>query len=278
MTLTDNRDERLRKNEGSSMHDGSCIGINYAHRFPKCFRSLHTLLGFLLCTSCQQFNCCSCTNLFNFWPVREFLVEIHTAKMVLWGVVFTLLPWIPAPRTCCLSACKLWQHDVPTSWLHHTRPHSQAPSVFMSAPCVGKHLSIALLRKVFYCQWHPLEQHLLLWSIHVSHNCLEPCANLCSCTFSRKPTLRHWSWSSPCPQIPLFPGSTTPLHLVLARKCHGASHKSHPSPCHGHSRQRQAVCVDFFGGWCLVAPCESLYMSVHCFNKTVILMTCRRKS
>ena len=28
------------------MHDGSCIGINYAHRFPKCFRSLHTLLDF----------------------------------------------------------------------------------------------------------------------------------------------------------------------------------------------------------------------------------------
>ena len=24
------------------MHCGSCIGINYAHRFPKCFRSLHT--------------------------------------------------------------------------------------------------------------------------------------------------------------------------------------------------------------------------------------------
>ena len=23
---------------------------------------------------------CRCTNLFNFWPVREFLVEIHTAK------------------------------------------------------------------------------------------------------------------------------------------------------------------------------------------------------
>ena len=38
------------------MHDGSCIGINYAHRFPKCFRSLHTLLGFSLCTSCRQFN------------------------------------------------------------------------------------------------------------------------------------------------------------------------------------------------------------------------------
>ena len=26
-----------------------------------------------------------CTNLFNFWPFREFLVEIHTSKMVLWG-------------------------------------------------------------------------------------------------------------------------------------------------------------------------------------------------
>ena len=47
MTLTDNKEERLTtKNEGSSMHDGSCIGINYAHRFPKCFRSFHTLLGF----------------------------------------------------------------------------------------------------------------------------------------------------------------------------------------------------------------------------------------
>ena len=30
------------------MHDGSCIGINYAHKVPKCFRSLHTLLGFSL--------------------------------------------------------------------------------------------------------------------------------------------------------------------------------------------------------------------------------------
>ena len=33
------------------MHEDSCIGINYAHThmFPKCFRSLHTLLGFALC-------------------------------------------------------------------------------------------------------------------------------------------------------------------------------------------------------------------------------------
>ena len=27
------------------MNDDSCIGINYAHSFPKCFRSLHTLLS-----------------------------------------------------------------------------------------------------------------------------------------------------------------------------------------------------------------------------------------
>ena len=31
-TLTDNK-KRDYENEGSSMHDGSCIGINYAHRF-----------------------------------------------------------------------------------------------------------------------------------------------------------------------------------------------------------------------------------------------------
>ena len=46
-TLTDNK-KRDYENEGSSMHEDSCIGINYAHMFSKCFRSLHTLLGFAL--------------------------------------------------------------------------------------------------------------------------------------------------------------------------------------------------------------------------------------
>ena len=43
--------ERDYENEGSAMHEDSCIGINYAHThtFSKCFRSLHTLLGFALC-------------------------------------------------------------------------------------------------------------------------------------------------------------------------------------------------------------------------------------
>ena len=30
------------------MREDSCIGINYAHMFPKCFTSLLTLLGFAL--------------------------------------------------------------------------------------------------------------------------------------------------------------------------------------------------------------------------------------
>ena len=48
--------QRLRRHyedEGSSMHEDSCVGINYiyahTHVFPKCFESLHTLLGFVLC-------------------------------------------------------------------------------------------------------------------------------------------------------------------------------------------------------------------------------------
>ena len=51
-----NKKQRLRRqyeDEGSSMHVDSCIGINYVyahtHVFPKCFKSLHTLLGFVLC-------------------------------------------------------------------------------------------------------------------------------------------------------------------------------------------------------------------------------------
>ena len=46
-TLTDNK-KRDYENEGSTMHEDSCTGINYAHMFPKRFTSLHTLLGFTL--------------------------------------------------------------------------------------------------------------------------------------------------------------------------------------------------------------------------------------
>ena len=43
-----------------------------AGHFTHCWASL--------CASCRQCNCCRCTHLFNFWPVREFLAEIYTAK------------------------------------------------------------------------------------------------------------------------------------------------------------------------------------------------------
>ena len=39
---------------------------NYAHRFPKFFRSLHTLLGLSFCVPRYQFTCCQCTNLIHF--------------------------------------------------------------------------------------------------------------------------------------------------------------------------------------------------------------------
>ena len=62
-TLTDNK-KRDYENEGSSMHEDSCIGINYAHThmFPKCFRSLHTLLGFALCFVSSILNLVAVTN------------------------------------------------------------------------------------------------------------------------------------------------------------------------------------------------------------------------
>ena len=48
-TQTDNKKYRDYENERSSMHEDSSIDINYVHMFSKCFRSLHTLLGFVLC-------------------------------------------------------------------------------------------------------------------------------------------------------------------------------------------------------------------------------------
>ena len=57
-----------------------------------------------LCTSCRQFNCCRRNHLLNFWSVREFLVEIHTAKTGL--------------LRCCLY----------TTYGRHTIDHGHAPN------------------------------------------------------------------------------------------------------------------------------------------------------
>ena len=48
-TLTNSK-KRDYENERSSLHEDSCIGINYAHThmFPKCYKALHTKLGFAL--------------------------------------------------------------------------------------------------------------------------------------------------------------------------------------------------------------------------------------
>ena len=74
-TLTDNK-KRDNEDEGSTMHDDSCIGINYAHAhvFPKCFKSLHTLLGFALCFMSSILILVAVT-IYPILTVREFLVE-----------------------------------------------------------------------------------------------------------------------------------------------------------------------------------------------------------
>ena len=62
-------------------------------------------------------------NLFNFWPVREFLAEIHIAKLVLWGVVLTQNGWpITIHRTNYLHVDVQW-HQMGI-WRQWTRMHS----------------------------------------------------------------------------------------------------------------------------------------------------------
>ena len=61
----------------------------HAHVFPKCFKSLHTLSGFVLClcvVSSRQFlSLYSCTQ---FWSESKFLVYFTLRKRVFWGGVF----------------------------------------------------------------------------------------------------------------------------------------------------------------------------------------------
>ena len=73
------------------MHEDSCIGINYAHvhKFTKCFKSLHTLLGFALCFVSSIFNSCRCNHLLNFDLYANSLKLFTLRKRVFRGVVFT---------------------------------------------------------------------------------------------------------------------------------------------------------------------------------------------
>ena len=65
MTLTDNREERPRKTKDLQCMMAHALASTTLTRSPS-VSGHFTLLGFSLCASCQEFNCCSCTNLFNF--------------------------------------------------------------------------------------------------------------------------------------------------------------------------------------------------------------------
>ena len=83
---TNKKEERLKTNKlrcGSihSVHESMFSWVS------TCFRSFHMLLGLSLWVPNSLVD--NAPNTLTLWLVREFLVEIHTAKMDVWGVVFT---------------------------------------------------------------------------------------------------------------------------------------------------------------------------------------------
>ena len=103
-TLTDNK-KRDYENEGASMHEDSCIGINYAHMFQKCFRSLHTLLGFAL-YFVSSIQLLSLYPFIQFLTCTRILVEIHTAKTgLLRCCLYTSLRLQQTAVSCKRSNC-----------------------------------------------------------------------------------------------------------------------------------------------------------------------------
>ena len=133
------------------------------------FQVTSHIVGISLCSSCQQFNCCSCTNLFNFWPVREILVKIYTAKMVLWGVVFTTPVGYSRPTSAVndpTATKKTWKSHV---WGLIQRRQPTSFSVlscnFVRRSCVDFHLNyFELHHESLHC--HQLEDELDDWCHH----------------------------------------------------------------------------------------------------------------
>ena len=97
MTLTDNREERLRKTKDLQYMKTHALASTTLTCSPR-VSGHFTHCWVSLCTSCRQFNCWRCTNLFNFWPVREILVEIHTAKTDLLRCCLYTTPSVAADR------------------------------------------------------------------------------------------------------------------------------------------------------------------------------------
>ena len=87
---TNNQQERLQKQTSSAVVQSTASTSHWLMYswVSTCFRSFNMLLGLSLCVPNSLV--VNAPNLFTFWPVREFLVEIHTSKMDLWGVVFTV--------------------------------------------------------------------------------------------------------------------------------------------------------------------------------------------
>ena len=169
MTLTDNREERLRKTKDLECMMTHALASTTLTDFPS-VSGHNTLLGFWPCTSCQQFNCCNCTNLFNFWLVREFLVEIHTARMVLWGVVFTppigynrQPSAVNDPTATKIREKKSWKSHVWGSvQKRKTTSFSVLSCRFVRRACVDFHLNYyELYQESLHC--HQLEEELDGW-------------------------------------------------------------------------------------------------------------------
>ena len=98
------------------MHDASCIGMNYAHRFPKCFRSLGL---FALHFVSPIKNCCHCTKFVQFLtctrtPCRDSHCEnglvrccLYNSETIMLCSVIGLSGMVlfqPAPRILSVSA------------------------------------------------------------------------------------------------------------------------------------------------------------------------------
>ena len=88
-STTDNKKEKLWKTKdlqcmmthalaSTALTDSPSVSSHFTH----CW-AFHSVLRVV-----NSISRCS-TNVFSFYPVREFLVQLHTAKTVLWGVVFT---------------------------------------------------------------------------------------------------------------------------------------------------------------------------------------------
>ena len=86
MTLTTRTRPQKQTSSADSVHESSVDVLVSFHML-----GVHSTCCCACCSVLRVTNSMvvNAPNLFTFWPVREFLVEIHTAKMDLWGVVFT---------------------------------------------------------------------------------------------------------------------------------------------------------------------------------------------